>query len=583
MFIWKIGGEAGFGIMNAGLAFARAFSRNGYWAYVYPEYPSLIRGGNNTIQVIVDEKEVNAPRANCDVLVALDQFTLNSHKECVRKGGAILYDPASAKPNGGEAEYIPIEFSKIALEAGGLLYKNIVAVAASLAVFGAPLETLYAIIEDEFRRKGEKVVNENKKAAEMGYRAISKRLSYVKKIGEPMPVLSGNHAIALGGISAGLNFYAAYPMTPASSILHVLAEIEKKHNIVVKQVEDEIAAMNMAIGASYAGARAMVGTSGGGFALMTEGMSLAGLSEIPITVVLAQRTGPSTGMPTWTEQADLLFALYSGHGDFPKVVIAPGDHKEAFELTGKALNIAEKYQVQVILLSDKFLSESWKSERGLENLKVPIERGKILYEIKEQLGEGERFKRYKFTDDGVSPRPIPGVKNGRHVATSYEHWENGFSTEHFKTRKEMVDKRAKKLETLRKDIELPKTYGNGEKVLVCWGSSKMPVLDALPEIERLGYRVVHFSYVYPIPIEAKKALKGKKLVALENNSTAQFSKLLKSELLVEPDAYILRYDARPFFVEDVIDALKKVEAGEKKVVVFHDTPYEPYTLTKVVE
>ena len=583
MFVWKIAGPAGFGIMNAGTIFGKCFSRNGWHVFVYPEYPSLVRGGHNTVQVIISEEQKGSPRKKNDVVVALNRFAIEAHKEEINNNGYILYDEGievKEEDKNPNINYVPFPMEKIAREVGNPLMRNIVAIGASLALFDYPLEVLNDIIKETFGKKGEQIVNQNLEAAKKGYEYVKQKGMIVKKIEVKegkRPLLSGNFATAIGAINAGLKFYSAYPMTPASSILHYMAGAEHKHDLIVKQTEDEIAAINMAIGASFAGARAMVATSGGGFALMEEAISLAGLSETPVTLVLSQRVGPSTGMPTWTEQADLLFAVHAGHGDFQKAVFAPGDIEEAYYTIAKALNFAEKYQIPVIVMLDKFLSESWSTVGQLKD--NPIDRGKLITEDLPEIGPMERYKRYLITEDGVSPRPIPGVKNGEHVATSYEHRENGFSAENFKHRTDMVDKRARKIEGMKKDMAMPKIYGQGDYSLIVWGSQKRAALEAQ---EILGnFEVIHFTDLYPLKDEIKELLKGKKLIIAENNSTAQFAKLLRQELGIEIEYKILRYDGRPFYAEDLAEAMKKAMNGEKKVVVYDNTPYEYYTATRL--
>ncbi|MEM4331767.1 MAG: 2-oxoacid:acceptor oxidoreductase subunit alpha [Candidatus Micrarchaeia archaeon] len=600
-FVWKIGGEAGFGIMGSGLLFGKVFTRTGYYAHIYAEYPSLIKGGHNTTLVRISDKHTAIPVLTNDLVVALNRFAVEAHAPHMSKQGGIIYDPKDVDdiskieiPDGVQLYSVPL--LELAQKAGGdMLMRNTVAMGASLALLGYPLDYFNEIIKEMFGRKGGEIVDININAAKNGYDYIMQnydiskfpfKFSPKKGVARKL-VMTGNEAISAGAIQAGVKFFAAYPMTPASSILHYMAAKELEHNIVVKHCEDEIAAMNMAIGAAFAGVRSMTSTSGGGFSLKVEAIGMAAMSETPVVVVLSQRTGPSTGMPTWTEQADLRFAIHASQGDFLRVVLAPGDIAEAYNLTQKAFNIAEKYQIPVIILSDKFLSESYSTVDRDELEVVPVERGKMITENMQPLPPQVKFKRYEFTQDGVSPRPIPGVVGGEHVSSSYEHWENTFSTEHFETRKKMVDKRASKIALLEEELGMPTQHGpsDAELTLVCWGSQKHVVFEAVDRLSADGVKVnaLHFAYVHPIPQKAIETLrKARKLVIVENNSTAQFGGYLKEHAGVVFAGSILRYDGRQLFPENVYSGTKAILDGkEKDVRVADNEPVEFYTASFV--
>lgn len=595
-FVWKIGGEAGFGIMGSGLLFGKVFTRTGYYAHIYAEYPSLIRGGHNTTQVRLSDAYVGSPKHTNDLVVALNKFSIEAHLPHISAGGGIIYDSKDSDisdliiPSGILAYDLPM--LELAQEAGGdMLMRNTVAIGATLALLDYPLEHFDGIIRETFGKKGGAIVEININAARKGYEYIKTHYDVSKfpfklapKAGaERKLVMTGNEAIGAGAIQAGVKFFAAYPMTPSSSVLHYIAAKELEHNIVVKHCEDEIAAVLMTIGAAYAGVRSMTSTSGGGFSLKTESIGLAALSETPAVIVLAQRTGPSTGMPTWTEQADLRFAIHASQGDFLRVVLAPGDVAEAYCLTQKAFNIAEKYQIPVIILSDKFLSESYSTADKGELEAIPIERGKLITSDMKPLPPQEKFKRYEFTADGISPRPIPGTVGGEHVATSYEHWENSFSTEHFETRKKMVDKRASKIALLEKELGAPTLRGpsKADITLVCWGSHKPIVFEAVDRLNAEGLKVnaLHFAYVHPLAPAGKQALlSAEKLVIVENNSTAQFGGYIREHTGVTFAGSILRYDGRQLFAEEVYEHAKAILQGkEKNVVVVGKEPVEFYT------
>jgi len=599
-FTWKIGGEAGFGIMGSGLLFGKVFTRTGYYAHIYSEYPSLIKGGHNTTLVRLSDKPVYLPPYTSDLVVALDKFAVEAHIPHLSQNGGLIYDSKDADLSNVQipesVQLYDVPLLELAQKAGGdMLMRNTVAIGASLALLNYPLDQFNDIIRETFGKKGGAIIDININAAKNGYDYIKSKYDISKFPFKFAPnpnaqhklVMTGNEAISAGAIQAGVKFFSAYPMTPASSILHYMASKELEHNIVVKHCEDEIAAMNMAIGASFAGVRSMTSTSGGGFSLKTEALGMAAMTETPVVVVLSQRTGPSTGMPTWTEQADLRFAIHASQGDFLRVVVAPGDVAEAFTLTQKAFNLAEKYQIPVIILSDKFLSESYSSVDKSELKVLPIERGKLITEDMPPLKPQEKFKRYEFTDDGVSPRPLPGIIGGEHVSSSYEHWENTFSTEHFETRKKMVDKRARKITLLEKELDPPTVHGpkDAELTLVCWGSHKHIVFEAVDRLNAEGIKVnaLHFAFVHPLPPSAYEMLKSaKKLVIVENNSTAQFGGYLKEHAGVAFAGSILRYDGRQLFVDDVYSSTKSILEGKAKDIAIVDKePVEFYTASFV--
>src|SRR3989338_10258831 len=362
---WKIGGEAGFGIMVSGTTFSRSLARAGLYLVETSEYPSLIRGGHNTVAVTFSEKPVYAPYKPVDILVALNKETVIFHKDELAPGASVLYDGTSydisqenLRP---DAVFFSIPFGKLIKESGGeMIMRNTVALGASIAVLGLPFEHLAHILTAQFTKKGQKVVDFNITVAKSGYDYIV--VNYKEKI-TPMKiekkekeqmVITGAEASGLGAIAAGIKFFAAYPMTPINALLSYMAAVQVKGNFIYKQPEDEIAAINMAIGASFSGARSLVANSGGGFSLMVEGTSLAGMLEQPVVIIFGQRPGPATGLPTWTTQSDLHFVLNAGQGEFPRLVLAPGDIEEAFELTAEAFNLADKYQTPCFVLVDKY-------------------------------------------------------------------------------------------------------------------------------------------------------------------------------------------------------------------------------------
>ncbi|NPA22362.1 MAG: 2-oxoacid:acceptor oxidoreductase subunit alpha [Candidatus Micrarchaeota archaeon] len=553
-FTIKVGAAAGEGAFVTGKVLGKLFARGGYHVFGYPEYPSLIRGGHNSYQVRISDGTIESPRRENNIILVLNPDAYAFHIETLAKDGVIIVDKSFA-PGKDERE-LALPIADLIKEAGGdMRMKNTLLVGVTLGLVGYPLEMLEQLLEEIFGSKGEEVVNANKRVARAGYEIGKdhKKWEIVPK-GEPKYYIAGNEAAGLGALSAGLRFYSGYPMTPASSLLHFLISKRGKLPLAVVQSEDEIAAINQAIGAAYAGVRAMTGSSGGGFALMTEAVGLAALAEIPLVVYLAQRTGPSTGMPTWTEQADLFQVLGASQGEFLRIVLAPTSIPENYRLTGEALNLAEKYQVPVFVLVDKFLAES---NATLDSLPpIPIERGPIILEDMEELPLMKRYPRYKDTETGVSPRPVPGVRGGYHIGTSYEHREDSFTTEDFDERKKQVDKRMRKLAHILNESYPPIVEGNGRVAVVAWGSQKGPVFEGAKKYKRIA-----FNWVYPLDKEkVKKAFEGvERIVVFENNATGLFSKLLYMETGIKPDALVLKYTGRQFFPEQVEHALEMLE------------------------
>lgn len=577
-FTWKIGGEAGFGIKAAGLVFAKAMVRAGYEAFDYSEYPSLIRGSHNTYQITVAGDNVCSASSTVDLLVALNKETIDLHSAELSHGAGIIYDGEEIKLTadkfkGRGVVLISVPLKKFAAETGGDIMRNTVAIGASLAVIGLEPKILENILKEIFAHKPG-VIEANIKAIEAGYTFVKKnypkldfKVNIKPRQHQPRMLVAGNEAMGLGALVGGLNFFSAYPMTPATSILHYLAGKAVSEGLVVKHAEDEISVINMALGAAHVGARAMCATSGGGFALMGEAIGLAGVSETPIVIIDVQRPGPATGMPTWTDQGDLRFVLHAAQGEFPRIVLAPGDVSECFYQTAEALNLAEKYQLPVIVLSDKYLGEGAATVPMFDEKKVRIERGKLLTDEKALAN----FKRYKVTADGVSPRTLPGMKGGIFSADSYEHDEFGFSSENQEDRIAQVDKRAKKLERAAIELGGANHYGpaHAKITLVGWGSTKGPILDALELLPpRLKGKVnfLHLNVIWPFPAKlVKSALAStgllsnpRKIILIENNSTGQLGSLIRQETGIEIKEKILKYDGRPFFPEELAEKINKL-------------------------
>ena len=570
-FTWLIGGEAGFGIMTTGVVFSKIATRSGYHIFDYIEYPSLIRGGHNAYEVHVSGDDVSHLSPTIDVLVCLNKETYEKHKSRLTPSSLVVFDKEEFEIK-EDIKKIIIPFKKILTDLKGQpVMKNTIALGASIGLLGGDMDQLIKIISEQFAKKGEEVINFNKQFVQAGYDAVKKNYSnlilnyLVKKAGEDKLVITGNDAFSIGSVIADARVYVAYPMTPSSTVLTDLASWQEKVGMIVRHAEDEISVINTAIGSSFAGVRSAVGTSGGGFALMVEAISFSGITEIPLVVFIAQRPGPATGMPTWTEQGDLLFSVFSGHGEFPKIVLAPGDNEEMIELTAKAYNLADQYQLPVIVMSDMYLSESHKSitkkfvDEFVKNYKV--NRGKLINKItNNHFPISKKYLRYQITDDGISPRLIPGTPGYFYQANSYEHLEDGHTSEDAKPRLEQVDKRARKLVTyLAEDFSMPKIYGDLEKseiVFISWGSTKGIVIEAQKQlkIKNTNSAFIHFNHIYPLDKEKVKSLfeESKKYILVENNSWGQFGKLLMLETGFEIKEKILRYDGRAITAEEIV-------------------------------
>lgn len=554
----KIGGYAGEGIKVSGLILARSLTRLGYSTFSYSEYPSLIRGGHNTYQIYASTNEVYSQVKKIDILIALNQETIILHQKELTPTSLILYNPGEfdLPKTKLKGKYIPIRLIDLAQKAGGKpIMANMVSLGAVLTLLGLPITTLKEIIDKEFSRKSKEIVKLNQKVAEMGKNFIEEKFNSLK-INVKLPrtkikrmILTGNEAIALGAITGGLQFYSAYPMTPATSILHYLASKAKQTDILVKHTEDEISAVNMAIGASFAGARSMTATSGGGLCLMAEGISLAGISETPLVIVNAMRPGPALGMPTWTAQGDLKFVLNIGHDEFPRIVLAPGDAQEAFQLTKWAFQAAEKFQLPVFILTDKYLSESDFSIALLESIYTNTRFG-ILSKVNNPINN--RFKRYQLTNNSLSLRSLPGQPGGIYCCNSYEHDETGLGTEEAKIRNLMMEKRMSKLDLVKKELPQQLIFGpqKAKISLISWGSNKGPILEALKSLPQVNF--LHLNILWPFPSQQVKEFirSADKVICLECNSTGQLASLIKEQTGIEVET-LLKYDGRPFWPEEI--------------------------------
>jgi len=555
---WKIGGEAGYGIMTAGALFSKICSLSGLYFYTTAEYPSLIRGGHNAVQVRTDIVPLTSEIKDIDILVALNQETIDRNKKFMVKGGIIIYDEG-LNVNINNIKKIPVPLTKIAKETlGNPSFKNTPAIAATLGALKIDFTILQSLLESRFKKKGAEVVTKNIEAAKQGYE-LGKKCTCDYEIVKQKPknniMVDGNTAIAIGAIKAGCKFMSSYPMTPATSIMQYFVSKENEYNLVMKQTEDEISAINMAIGAGYAGVRSMAATSGGGFSLMVEGLGLAGSAEIPVVIINCQRPGPSTGLPTRTGQGDLKFMLSASQDDFPKILIAPGDPEECYTETINAFNLAEMYQTPVMIISDKHLATAYSTIKPF-NTNTTINRGKI------QKTANSSYKRYTFTADGISPRVLPGTKGTTYTSAGDEHNEEGRIEESSIIRTKMMNKRMKKIKRLRYK-NMVKLHGNpnAKTTLVGWGSSKGAILEALELLKqnKVNANFLQIIYMEPFPTEQVKAIlsKAKKIFLIEGNYSAQLGSLIKEHTCIDIKNKYLKYDGRPFYPKDIVREVLK--------------------------
>jgi len=561
----KIGGEAGQGIQSVSRLLADMLQDVGLHVFAYQNKESRIRGGHNFVHMAAAVEPAFSARRDLDILICLDAASVSLHSDEVRENGLVLFDP-DLVPEGPEgSKYFKLKFAAIAKEkAGSKVMANTVAIGAALAYAGMDFEILSAQLGRFFGSKGEDVVKGNIAAARAGYELAAEYLSHRAKFSFPEKkqetvMLSGAHAIAFGAIASGCSFLSAYPMSPATGIMEYFFAHREDLGLVAVQAEDEIAAINMAIGASYAGVRAMTSTSGGGFSLMVEGLGLAAITETPLVIVEAQRPGPATGLPTRTEQADLLFAIHASQGEFPRAVLTPGTAGQAFAAMSRAFNLAEKYQVPVIVLVDQYITDSIWTQEPFNLDDVTIDRGSLYA----GSGDAAEYKRYALAADGISPRAFPGNPNALVYADSDEHDESGRITESAEVRISQVGKRERKFEGLVSEAAQPVLYGpeDYEELVVCWGSVLGAALPAL-DIYRAGgakAALLHIEQAWPLTgsAVADAMKKAGRTSCVELNSIGQMARLIRAQTGLEFDRVILKYDGRPFLPEELAEELGK--------------------------
>lgn len=556
-------GEAGQGIQTVELLLMRLLKNSGYSMFATREFMSRIRGGYNSTEIRVDEKHVSAFIEQIDLLIPLLKGAIKHVQKRVTPETIIMGESDILESAGGisKNQTIEVPFTKLAQEMGGKIYANIIASGVLFGLFKADINLITNYLTEYFSDKGSVIVDNNIKALRKGYQ-IGTELLQSDKIKIQIPknskykeelIFTGTDAVAMGAIAGGCNFISSYPMSPSTGVLTFLSQKSEEFEIIAEQAEDEISAINMALGAWYAGGRGMVTTSGGGFALMVEGLSLSGVLETPVVIHLAQRPGPGTGLPTRTEQADLLFSLYTAHGEFPRIILAPGKIKDGFHLTQLAFNLADKYQVPVIILTDQFFLDSTFIVPSLDLSMVKVEKS-IIKTTRD-------YKRYQITSTGISPRGIPGYGDGLVAVDSDEHDESGHITENHDIRIQMVNKRLRKLDQIKKDIVPPELIGPDQYkfLVICWGTSYNPVKEALENLGRNDLAMLYFCQIYPLHANLIDYMKqAKKTIIVEGNATAQFAQIIKLHTGVEITDKILKFNGLPFSVEEIQRKLEEI-------------------------
>ena len=558
-------GEAGQGIQTVENILVRAVKNSGCNVFSTKEYMSRVRGGLNSTLIRASSTAVRSYVDRIDVLIALSEGTINHLKDrlsddtLIIAANGILEEESKQNLN-----VIEIPLIEMASEIGGPIFSNIIAAGVISRILNIELETFNKCIEFMFQRKGEEILEKDLQAGKKGYElgeTLLKEYDLIVDIQKTQKVknqilINGTEAVGLGCIAAGCNFMSAYPMTPSSPLQVFIAQNAHEFDIIFEQTEDEIAALNMALGASYAGARAMTATSGSGFALMEEAVGLSGMTETPVVIYLAQRPGPAVGLPTRTAQEDLNLALYSGTGESPRAIFAPGTIEDAFHVSWHAFNLADKYQIPVFILSDQYFADIHYNLPPIDLKEVQIEN----YIFK----TAKNYRRYEITENDISPRGIPGFGEGLVVADSDEHDEEGHITENLTIRTKMVDKRLNKLENMKKEVLKPKLVGEEDYdiLMVGWGSTYGPITEALEEIGDDKIAFLHYKQVYPLHEETINHLKkAKTTVIFENNATSQFASLIKLETGFDIENKILKYNGMPFSVEEVINKINSMKGG----------------------
>jgi 2-oxoglutarate/2-oxoacid ferredoxin oxidoreductase subunit alpha len=589
-FAVGIGGENGQGIASTGNILALIFARRGLHLNAYNAYQSIIRGGHTFLTIRAGDGPVLNLGDKIDVFVPLNQDTMNRHLHLLKDGACAIYDKESVTP-GKAAEGVqlcPMPMKE--LTKGNKLAVNTAALGATLQLLGIESEPLETVIARQFKKKGDAVVAQNVAIARAGYDYAAQTFTAfpwkAAKGAKPLGVITGNQATAMGGAAAGVKFYAAYPMSPSTGVLMWMAAHARELGIMVRQVEDEIGVMNMVIGAAHTGCRAMCATSGGGFALMTEAVGMAGMIETPIVCVDVQRAGPATGVPTKTEQGDLWQMLGAGQGDYPRIVVAPANQLDLFQTIPELFNLCDKYQCPGLVLADLLISEGTTSiDPDDLNFGVKIDRGELILPNGNANGANpasgyndKAYLRYKNTPSGISPRAVPGVPGHIFTAATDEHDEDGtLISDEFtnpQKRRMMVEKRARKMQGVIKDIAPPKLVGpeKADVTLVGWGSTAGVIREAVEKLageEGIVANQLAIKWIVPLHAAEISAILGssKNVIMVENNQSGQFARYLRSETGFDAHGHIRKYDGEPFMPHHIVEAVKAQLAGKTRLSV----------------
>jgi 2-oxoglutarate ferredoxin oxidoreductase subunit alpha len=552
MYNLLIGGAAGQGIDTTVSILEKLLKCSGYNVFTTRDFMSRVRGGHNFSLIRFGIKSIYSHSNRLDGIVALDEETIQLHKEQLEDSGFILCD---TKLSGLDSRLIRIQMDAMAKGLGNPQVSGSIAVGAVLKLFGESLDNVRTVLQIFIKQQ---YLDVNVKAVEEGYASTETHFSHLNGMYCDQMLISGSKAVAIGAICAGLRFYSAYPMSPSTVIMETLASKADEAGIVVEQAEDEIAAINMALGASYGGARAMTGTSGGGFSLMVEALGLSGMAEIPLVVIDVQRPGPVTGLPTRTEQSDLKFVISASQGEFPRMVIALRNAYDAFYQTMRAFNLAEKYQIPVILLSDQYLGDTTFTVNPFNPEKIQMISPKLEYT------ENTEYLRYQYSENGISPRLVPGKTKQLVAVDSDEHDERGWITESAEIRTKMMDKRMKKLEGLKQELQEPTFIGTNdfETLLIGWGSTWGPIKEAVNLLNgdnNPHYAALVFGDVYPLPLKQfkEKAAKAYRIIDIEQNATGQLADLIREETGILCENRILKYDGRQISGEEIVEQIRK--------------------------
>jgi 2-oxoglutarate ferredoxin oxidoreductase subunit alpha len=583
-----IGGAAGQGIATPGNILARILVRRGLHVNVYDAYQSIIRGGHIFLTLRTSDQPVLSHGDRLDLLVTLNQDTMNRHLKLMGAGTAVLYNADRIKPGAAAdgVQLCPFSVKELAPGVKGDLVQNTLALGAALQLMGVDFKPLEDILTTYFRRKGDAVVAENVGVARAGYDYARDHFRSfpvpLPDAGKPLAFVDGNTALAMGGAAAGVRFYCAYPMSPSSGVLHWMAAHGQQLGIMVRQVEDELGVVNMAVGAAHAGVRAMCATSGGGFALMTEGLGAAAMMEIPVVCVNVQRAGPATGVPTKTEQGDLWQVLGAGQGDYPRIIVAPTAIEECFHIVPELFNLTDTFQCPGIILSDLLISEGRFSIDPAElDFNVPINRGEVIGPsgangAASNTGNGA-YRRYEITPTGISPRAIPGMEGYAHVVATDEHDEDGvLISDEFTNplkRQAMHEKRMRKMDGVLGHLDAPTLCGpeDAAVTLIGWGSTRGVIREAMQQLEAQGITAnnLQIKWLVPLHVDAITDIVGraKRTIIVENNYSGQFARYLRSETSIVADGHIRKYDGEPFMPHHIVEGVKAVLAGAAKTYV----------------